>query len=235
MNFGEIANQSGNRVYPNEQRRNGSGLPDVRPLAKQQQRSEKYSPSSSSQPRKKSQTCSDTYRRCSRRRERLWRVASAKQKSRRGKQQNNSDQNSEDRRRRLQVTAEISSRNGKQRKWPEKFPRKMTGAPELKRANGRNQNVKHKRSRPNDCGRDSEKRHGCDVTRRARMAHGRVKKCDQANCKKQKNELRRVQVVRHSSLIRHSTFVLRHLLSRFLDFARNDKNGAVSPLGRSIR
>src|SRR6266576_2779174 len=104
----------------------------------------------------------------------------------------------------------------------------MTGAPELKRANRRNQDVKHQRSWTNNGRSYPEQRHRSDVTRRTRMAHRRVKKRDHPDGEKKKNELRRVQVVRHSSLIRHSTFVLRHLLSRFLDFARNDKNGAVN-------
>jgi hypothetical protein len=31
-----------------------------------------------------------------------------------------------------------------------------------------------------------------------------------------------------STLVRHSTFALRHFPERFLDFARNDKNGDVN-------
>ena len=42
-----------------------------------------------------------------------------------------------------------------------------TGAPKLERADGRDQNVKHKRSWTNNGGRDSKQRHRCDVTRRA--------------------------------------------------------------------
>ena len=101
----------------------------------------------------------------------------------------------------------------------------MTSTPELERPDRGNQNVEHKRSRTNDRWRDSEKRHRRDVTRRTSVTDRRVQKGDHADREKKKKEMCRVQVVRHSSLIRHSTFVLRHLLSRFLDFARNDKNG----------
>ena len=40
----------------------------------------------------------------------------------------------------------------------------MAGAPKLELTDGRDQNVKHKRSWTNNDGRDSEKRHRRDVT-----------------------------------------------------------------------
>ena len=68
----------------------------------------------------------------------------------------------------------------------------MTGAPELKRANRSDQDVKHERGRANDGRCDSEQRHRGDVARRTRMAHRRVQKCDHPDGGKKKDELRRV-------------------------------------------
>src|ERR1700704_1433306 len=118
MNFCKVANQPGDRVYPNEQRRNSCGLADVCPLTKQQQRREKYSTSSSGQTGKKSKTraCTNCHR--PRRGDRLRRGASTKKQHRCGKKQHNAYQNSENRSRRLQITADVCGRNGKKREWP---------------------------------------------------------------------------------------------------------------------
>src|SRR6266542_6849509 len=129
MNFCEVANQPGDRVHPNEQRGDSGSLTNMRPLAKQQQGSEKYSAAGPSKPREKSEACSDTYRHRSRRRKRLRRIAAAKEESCGGEKQGNPDQNPQNRGRRLQIAAEIGGRNRKQRERPEKFPRKMTGPP----------------------------------------------------------------------------------------------------------
>src|SRR6266446_55932 len=110
----------------------------------------------------------------------------------------------------------------------------MTGPPKLKSSDGRNQNVKHKRSWTNDGRRDSEQRHYRNVTRRTCMADRRVKKRDQSDGEKKKNEMRRVHFFVMSSRVETSLTLGMPALppakssQRFLDFARNDKNGAVS-------
>src|SRR6476620_10618376 len=63
----------------------------------------------------------------------------------------------------------------------------MTGAPELERPNGSDQDVKHKRSWTNNGRCYSEQRHDCDVTRRTCMAYRRVKECDHPDGEKNKN------------------------------------------------
>src|SRR4029077_9652812 len=85
------------------------------------------------------------------------------------------DENLQGRSRWLQITTEIRCRNGEQRERPKQLPREIPGAPKLERADGRDQNVKHKRSWTNDNGRDSKQRHRCDVTRRTSMTDRRVK------------------------------------------------------------
>src|ERR1051326_8890401 len=164
--FCKVTKQPGNRIHPNKQRGDSSSLTNVGPAAKQQEWSEKYSAASASEPREKSETCSDAYRRQARRWEHLWGVTAVKEKARRREEQNNSDQNPENRSRRLYVTAQIRSWNGQQREWPEQFPREMTGTPKLEGANRSDQDVQHKRRRTNDDRCYSKQRHGCDVTRR---------------------------------------------------------------------
>src|SRR5439155_12415523 len=102
------------------------------------------------------------------------------------------EQNPKENTKRLQKAADIRSRNGKQRKWPEQFPREMTGPPELKCTNGRNQNVKDKRSRTNDRRRKPEECHRGDITRCASVTDRRIEESDDADCEKKKNEMRRV-------------------------------------------
>src|SRR5205814_4519910 len=102
--------------------------------------------------------------------DRLRRVASAKHQPRGGKKQHNAYQNPENRSRGLQVTADVRSRNGKQPEWPKEFPREIPSPPELERANGSDQNVKHKRRGSNNSRCEPKQRHHSDVTRRPRMA-----------------------------------------------------------------
>ena len=105
----------------------------------------------------------------------------------------------------------------------------MTGLPELKCTNGRNQNVEDKRSRTNDCRRKPEERHRRDITRCASVTDRRIEKRNQSDCEKQKNEMRRVHVL---SCRAESRYLLQQSCryaiqngQRFLDFARNDKSG----------
>jgi hypothetical protein len=79
----------------------------------------------------------------------------------------------------------------------------MTGAPELKRADRRNQDVKHKRSWTNNGRCYSEQRHDCDVTRRTCVAHRRVKKSDHPDGEKKRNEMRCVHLMMLSESPRH--------------------------------
>ena len=71
---------------------------------------------------------------------------------------------------RLQIPADICGRNGKQRKRPEKFPREMTGTPKSECADGCNENVKDKCSRPNDRRCQPKQSHRGDVTRSTGVA-----------------------------------------------------------------
>ena len=79
----------------------------------------------------------------------------------------------------------------------------MTGAPELERADGRDENVKDKRSRTNDSRREAEQRHGRDVTRRAGVTNGRIKKCDQPDGEKKENEMSGVHALSRRAESRH--------------------------------
>src|SRR5439155_25392589 len=101
-------------------------------------------------PRKKSKTGSDAHRYRSRGRERLRRITPPKHKPRGGEKQHNPDKDPQNRSRRQQIAADIRCRNGKQRKWPEKFPGKMTRAQKMERANGSHKEVEPKHRRTTD-------------------------------------------------------------------------------------
>ena len=60
--FCKVADQAGDRVYPNEERRDSSSLSNVRPSTEQQQRCEKYSATGPGKPCQKSEACPDAYR-----------------------------------------------------------------------------------------------------------------------------------------------------------------------------
>jgi hypothetical protein len=70
----------------------------------------------------------------------------------------------------------------------------------LKCADGRNQNVKHKRSRTNDRGSYPEQRHRRDVTRCAGVTDGGIKKRYQADREEKKNEMRGVHEMTNDEL-----------------------------------
>src|SRR5947207_707448 len=85
----------------------------------------------------------------------------------------------------------------------------MSGAPKLKRTNRRDKNVQDQCGWANRCRRDSEQRHRGDVTRRAGVPDGRIKKRDHCDCEAKKKEAR-VHVDLNAK--------------RFLDLTWNDKN-----------
>src|SRR2546427_7934148 len=70
----------------------------------------------------------------------------------------------------------------------------MSLAPELKRANGRNEHVKRQRGWSDDGWGDPPKRHHCDITRCSRMTDRRVEKRDETDSEKKQNEMSVVHV-----------------------------------------
>src|SRR5256886_259881 len=70
----------------------------------------------------------------------------------------------------------------------------MSRAPKLKRANGRNENVKRQRGWSDDGWGDPPKRHHCDITRCSRMTDRRVEKRDETDSEKKQNEMSVVHV-----------------------------------------
>src|SRR5438105_1708322 len=70
----------------------------------------------------------------------------------------------------------------------------MSRAPKLKRANGRNENVKRQLGWSDDGWGDPPKRHHCDITRCSRMTDRRVEKRDETDSEKKQNEMSVVHV-----------------------------------------
>ncbi len=130
----------------------------------------------------------------------------------------------------VNVAADICGGNGKQRKWPKQLPGKMTSPPELERANRCNENIKNKRSWTNDGRCQPEKGHRRDVTGCPGMTDRRIKKSDQPDCEKKKNQMCRVHACHVersrdiSSLTAIPFIVSAKNSQRFLGFGRNDKS-----------
>src|SRR5438132_4123084 len=87
------------------------------------------------------------------------------------------------------MAAKISGWNREQCERPKQFPRKMSGAPKLKGADGGNQNVEHKRSRTNDHGCKPKQRHRRDVTRCAGVANRRIQKSNETDSQKKRSQM----------------------------------------------
>src|SRR5260370_41660869 len=102
-------------------------------MAKQQKGSEKYSSARSSEAGQESD-CRSNANRCQiGRRHDVRRGAAPKNQAHRRKKQHQAKQDSQNRNRRVQITPEISRREGQHGKRPEKFTSKKAGARKLKR------------------------------------------------------------------------------------------------------
>src|SRR3954454_1485437 len=87
-------------------------------------------------------------------------------------------------------SAEKRTRHREQRERPEERPREMSRAPELERADARDQNVEHQRRRPDRSRGQPGERHRRDVTRRTRVPDAGIEKRDYDDAEEEQGESR---------------------------------------------
>ena len=146
------------------------------------------------------------------------------------------DQHFEKGSRQRKITSEVRRGHRKQSKGPEEPPRKISGPPELERANGRDQDVENEGCGPDESRGETAERHHRDVTGSARVTDRRIKESNNRDPGEEQNQMRIIHV--HGFVLRMRAFLdkerrsrrvrrLRAAVSkaRFLGFA--EQNGSL--------
>src|SRR5205085_6768238 len=79
------------------------------------------------------------------------------------------------------------------REWPKESPGKVSGPPELERADQSDKDVEDECGRSDESRGESAKRHHRDIARRAGMAHRGIKKRDECDPGDKQKQVSRIQ------------------------------------------